>query len=58
MTDQQFDTIVSALNGIQKAVERLMGEPDAKSKYDLSDVYSELDSITRAVGGVESAISK
>ena len=55
MTDTQFETFLSYLTDIKNSIESLKGKPTDKHLYDLSDIYNELDSITRAVGDVETA---
>lgn len=58
MTDHQFEILVSHLKELKESIDSLKGSPDAKNKYDLSDIYSELCSVTSAVSDVESAVSK
>jgi len=53
MTDDQFAIMCSLLKEIKKSVDRLMGAPEDKNKYDMSDLYNELDNITRAVGNLD-----
>jgi hypothetical protein len=56
MTDAQFETLLTHLTDLKNSIDSLKGQPTDKNKYDLSDIYSELCSVTSAVSGVESAI--
>ena len=56
MTDTQFETLLSHLTDLKNSIESLKGQPTDKNKYDLSDIYSELSSVTSAISGVENAI--
>lgn len=56
MTDTQFETLLTHLTDLKNSIDSLKGQPTDKNKYDLSDIYSELYSVTSAVSGVESAI--
>jgi hypothetical protein len=56
MTNEQFETLMAKLSEIKESIDSFKGLPTDKNKYDLSDIYSELCSVTSAVGSVESAI--
>lgn len=53
MTDDQFAIMCSLLKEIKQSVDRLRGAPEDKNKYDMSDLYSELTDVTRAVNNLD-----
>jgi hypothetical protein len=57
MTDEQFEKLYGVLTEINTNIKRLMGAPDAKNQYDLSDVWSAVDDVAGKVDGVDSSIS-
>lgn len=54
MTENQFEILLNHLKDIKNSVESLKGDPSDKHKYSLSDLYSELCSITSAVDSLKS----
>jgi len=57
MTDDQFQKLMDKLEEINQNIVLITAKDTGKGIFGLSDVYSELTSVTSAVGDVETAVN-
>lgn len=55
MTDEQFEKLINKLDEINQNIKLITAKDTGNGIFGLSDVYSELCSVTSAVGDVETA---
>lgn len=57
MTDEQFEKLFSKLDEINQNIKLITAKDTGNGIFGLSDVYSELCSVTSAVGDVETSVN-